>query len=139
MAKPPPRPGTALILYVLAPLLASCAAPVKTPGPAPARVASIPQGTLIAGILVAIRPVTPQSSLPASAANVLTALQLAAPAEAPNATEFVIRRDDGNVTAIVLPSPAASPGASLAASDFSVGDQVELITGAQTILIHRTP
>lgn len=98
----------------------------------------MPQGVLISGVVAAIRP-HPAAPLPPGAAGVLAALQLAAPAQAPDATEFVIRRDDGGIIAVALPSPAATPGASLAASKFAVGDRVELITGKHTELIHAAP
>jgi hypothetical protein len=70
---------------------------------------------------------------------VLAALQVAAPAAAPGANEYVIQRSDGNVAAIVLPPPAASPDAALSSADFSVGDPVDLVTGDATELIHRNP
>jgi hypothetical protein len=36
----------------------------------------------------------------------------------------------------VVRAPASSPTASMSASDFRLGDQVELLTGDQTELIH---
>ena len=126
----------AILLCALTSLLVSCAAPVRPS--VPPEQTSTPQGKIISGVLVAIRPVSASATLTPGSADVLTALQLAAPAQPPNATEFVIQRSDGNVTAVVLPSPASNPGASLSASGFSVGDQVELLTGEQTELIHRT-
>jgi hypothetical protein len=124
-----------LILCGLTLLLVSCAPPVRPA--APPLQTSTPTGTLISGTLVAIRPVSASATLSAGSADVLAALQLAAPARAPNATEFVIQRSDGGIAAFVLPAPASSPGASMSASDFLVGDQVELLTGEQTELIHR--
>ncbi len=121
-------------------LLASCAArpAVRSVAAVPEQIAA-PKGIIVSGVVVAMRPVTPQGPLQASSAAVLSALQVAAPAQVPNATEFVIQRSDGNFASIVVRSPAANPGASLSAANFSIGDQVELITGAQTELIHSNP
>jgi hypothetical protein len=136
LVKLPPNPRQALMLWALTPLLVSCAAPAVRPS-APVAQTATPQGTIISGVLVAIRPVSANTTLSSGSADVLAALRLAAPAQAPNATEFVIQRSDGDVTTVVLPAPASNPGASMSASNFSVGDQVELLTGEQTELIHR--
>lgn len=135
MAKLPPDTCHVFMLCALALLLTSCAGPVR---PSTPEQISTPQGTIISGVVVAMRPISADVSLALGSQDVLAALRLAVPAQPPHATEFVIQRSDGNVTAIVLPSPASNPGASMSASDFSVGDQVELLTGEQTELIHRT-
>ena len=139
MPELPPNYGTALMPCVLGLLLVSCAArPAQQISTLPEQMAA-PKGVIIPGVVVAIRPITAQDPLSAGATEVLAALQIPPPATAPNATEFVIQRSDGNVASIVVRSPASSPGAAMSAANFAVGDQVELITGQQTELIHRTP
>lgn len=135
MSKIPPDRRLAFMLCGLAFLLVACSVPPRPAAPAEQQT-STPQGTIISGTLAAIRPVSANAALSQGSADVLTALQLAPPAQTPNATEFVIQRSDGTVAAVVLPSPASSPGASMSGSHFSVGDQVELLTGEQTELIH---
>jgi hypothetical protein len=137
LAKLPPQAGAGLSWCGLL-LLTACAASAKAPLPLANNTAT-PKGTIISGVVVAIRPVTAQSALAPSSAAVLAALQLPIPKQSPDATEFVVQRGDGNIAAIVLASPVSSPDASLAAANFSLGDQVELITGEQTVLIHRSP
>jgi len=138
LAKLPPRPGPALILCGLT-LLAACATPERSVTSGPPERSAIPNSRIISGTIVAIRPITGHAAPSPGALGVLAALQIAPPAEAPDATEFVIRRSDGNVAAIVVPAPASSPTASMSGGDFAVGDQVELITGNPTELIHGTP
>ena len=140
MAKLRPQAGKALISCGLTLLLAACAAPAarQISATSPEQVTA-PKGTIIPGVVVAIRPVTAQTPLSPGSLDVLSALQISPPAAAPNATEFVIQRSDGNVASIVMRSPASSPGAAMSAANFAVGDQVELITGEQTELIHRNP
>jgi hypothetical protein len=120
-------------------LLAACAAPAPRIAPAPMQQAAAPTGVIVPGVVAAIRPVTAQETASPGTAEVLAALQVAAPAAAPGANEYVIQRSDGNVAAIVLPAPAASPDAALSSADFSVGDPVDLVTGDATELIHRNP
>jgi hypothetical protein len=134
LAKLPHRSDIALAFCILA-LLTACAAPRRTatlaaPGPT-----AVPTGAMVTGIVVGIRPVM-GGGLSPGAADVLAALQIPAPAKAPNATEFVIQRSDGSVASVVVRAPASSPTASMSASDFRLGDQVELLTGDQTELIH---
>lgn len=118
-------------------LLVACSAP--SPKLGSMAETGAPKGTVIKGTLVAIRPVTAQSPISPGAGAVLGALQLPAPASAPNATEFVIQREDGSVATVALPAPQSSPTASLAAADFAVGDHVELLTGERQELLHHVP
>jgi hypothetical protein len=117
-------------------LLAACAASPRRAVAVAAGPTATPNGALVSGVVVAIRPVPDGPALSAGTAEVLAALQIPAPAQGPNATEFVIQRDDGGVASVVVRSPASSPTASMSASDFSVGDHVELLTGDKTELIH---
>jgi len=131
-----PRHVGAILLFCGLSLLAACAATPRHTLAAASGPTATPNGALVTGVVVAIRPVAGNAALSSGAAEVLAALQIPAPAQAPNATEFVIQRDDGGVASVVLPSPVSSPTASMSASDFSVGDHVELLTGDQTELIH---
>jgi hypothetical protein len=121
LAKLPHRSDIALAFCILA-LLTACAAPRRTatlaaPGPT-----AVPTGAMVTGIVVGIRPVM-GGGLSPGAADVLAALQ-------------IIQRSDGSVASVVVRAPASSPTASMSASDFRLGDQVELLTGDQTELIH---
>ncbi len=127
----------ATLLSALAMSVAGCAA--SGPAPRPSFGTAIPRGAAISGVLEAIRPMRAQAALSPGAAAVMAALQIAPPAAVPNATEFIIRRADGNVVAIVLGAPQSDPTASLAAASFAVGDRVQLLTGRQPQLIHASP
>ena len=139
MAKLSPPAGRVFFLCGFLLVLASCATPAARKISAAPEQMGVPKGTIISGVVVAMRPVTAQAPLSEGSSAVLSALQIAPPATTPNATEFVIQRADGNVAAIVVRSPAASPEAAMSAANFSVGDHVELITGVQTELIHSNP
>jgi outer membrane lipoprotein SlyB len=108
----------------LAGILAGCAAKPALPPQAPA---VVPMGQMTLGRIVAVRPVTIAAGQGDAGLNaVLGALnQSAAPLPA-SGEEFVIRQDDGNTVTVSEDAPG-----------FAVGDEVGIVAGAQTTLIHR--
>ncbi len=113
-----------LMAVSLATFLAGCAGKPALPPQAPP---VVPMGQMTLGRIVAVRPVSIAAGQGDAGLNaVLGALnQGAAPLPA-NGEEIVILRDDGNTVTV----SEAAPG-------FAVGDEVGIVAGAQTTLIHR--
>jgi len=83
------------------------------------------------GVIVAARPAVlsgPEGSIEDGVNGVLAALHetVALPSSV-NATEFVIQRSDDTTAALVMPATAPN--------NFSIGEQVEIIDGAEPEMV----
>jgi hypothetical protein len=110
--------------------LAGCAsrAPVASLPPVQS---SVDSSKAILGVIAAIRPVQlagPQGSIQFGVNGVLSALQQNPSSGAASATEFVIQRNDATTAAIVMPASALT-------GNFTIGERVEIIDGAEPVLI----
>lgn len=117
-------------------VLASCAAPAAAPVP-PVQTGAT--GSIKLGTIVAIRAIDPadgQNGIQPGLNDVMAGLQEPAPKLSFKAKEFVVQLRNGNPVSMVTRDPGATTAGTMPADDFSVGDQVEIVEGAETELVH---
>jgi hypothetical protein len=119
-------------------LLAACSSPVSV---APVALQNpIISGKMSSGVITDARPVAlagNQTSVQYGISGVLAALHEPTARPALDATEFVVRRDDGTTVSLVTRLSTANAGERASANNFTIGDSVEIIDGIQPELTHR--